>query len=87
MTALYRKNTSINTVSLYSFQVHMNMGNVMGSVDWISKDFRSSARLSIASTGHKKVGERGVTIPALDPDPKLYFNSFWSSFESGSRNR
>ena len=33
----------------------MNMGNVMGSVDWISKDFRSSARLSIASTGHKKV--------------------------------
>ena len=41
---------------MYSYlQVHMNMGNVMGSVDWISKDFRSSARLSIASTGHKKV--------------------------------
>jgi hypothetical protein len=35
--------------------VHMNMGNVMGNVDWISKDFRSSARLSIASSGHKNM--------------------------------
>ena len=39
----------------------MNMGNVMGSVDWISKDFRSSARLSIASTGHKKVNDDSLT--------------------------
>ena len=31
------------------------MGNVMGNVEWVSKDFRSSARLSIASTGHKNM--------------------------------
>ena len=27
--------------------VHMNMGNVMGNVDWISKNFKSEGRLSI----------------------------------------
>ena len=36
-------------------KVHMNMGNVMGNVDWNSKDFRSEGRLSIDSTGHKKI--------------------------------
>jgi len=33
----------------------MNMGNVMGNVDWISKDFKSEGRLSIGSTGHKNM--------------------------------
>ena len=33
----------------------MNMGNVMGNVDWNSKDFRSEGRLSIDSTGHKNL--------------------------------
>lgn len=31
----------------------MNMGNVMGNVVWISKDFTSDGRLSIGSNGHK----------------------------------
>ena len=33
----------------------MNMGNVMGNVDWISKNFKSEGRLSIGSTGHKNM--------------------------------
>ena len=59
----------INTISKFwssSPQVHMNMGNVMGSVDWISKDFRSSARLSIASTGHKKVSIQSCVKQAVE---------------------
>ena len=36
-------------------KVQMNMGNVMGNVDWISKDFRSEGRLSFNSTGHKNM--------------------------------
>ncbi|XP_025833255.1 uncharacterized protein KIAA1109-like, partial [Agrilus planipennis] len=35
--------------------VHMNMGNVMGNVCWLTKDFRSEGRLSIGSTGHKNM--------------------------------
>lgn len=35
--------------------VHMNMGNVMGNVSWMTKDFRSDGRLSIGSTGHKNL--------------------------------
>ena len=31
------------------------MGNVMGNVDWISKNFKSEGRLSIGSTGHKNM--------------------------------
>ncbi|XP_034946453.1 transmembrane protein KIAA1109-like [Chelonus insularis] len=30
----------------------MNMGNVIGNVAWMTKDFRSNGRLSIESTGH-----------------------------------
>lgn len=33
----------------------MNMGNVMGNVSWMTKDFRSDGRLSIGSTGHKNL--------------------------------
>ena len=36
-------------------KVQMNMGNVMGNVDWTSKDFRSEGRLSFNSTGHKNM--------------------------------
>ena len=36
-------------------KVQMNMGNVMGNVDWISKDFRSEGRLSFNSIGHKNM--------------------------------
>lgn len=42
-------------VNFKELNVHMNMGNVMGNVDWISKDFRSEGRLSIGSTGHKNM--------------------------------
>lgn len=31
------------------------MGNVMGNVSWMTKDFRSDGRLSIGSTGHKNL--------------------------------
>ena len=41
-------------VHFKALEVHMNMGNVMGNVEWNSKDFRSEGRLSIGSTGHKK---------------------------------
>jgi hypothetical protein len=42
-------------VNFKELNVHMNMGNVMGNVDWISKDFKSEGRLSIGSTGHKNM--------------------------------
>jgi hypothetical protein len=45
----------MTAINFKELKVHMNMGNVMGNVDWISKDFRSTARLSIASTGHKNM--------------------------------
>ncbi|CAH0548963.1 unnamed protein product [Brassicogethes aeneus] len=43
------------TVNFKKLNVHMNMGNVMGNVTWLTKDFRSDARLSIGSTGHKNL--------------------------------
>ena len=55
-------------VHFKELKVHMNMGNVMGNVDWISKDFRSEGRLSIGSTGHKNmfisVGLNGSKLEA-----------------------
>lgn len=46
----------------------MNMGNVMGNVTWMTKDFRSDGRLSIGSTGHKNlyigVGLGGSSLDA-----------------------
>jgi len=33
----------------------MNMGNVMGNVQWVSKDFTSDGRLSVGSSGHKNM--------------------------------
>ena len=45
----------IFAVNFKELNVHMNMGNVMGNVDWISKDFKSEGRLSIGSTGHKNM--------------------------------
>jgi hypothetical protein len=45
----------VTTVKFKELTVHMNMGNVMGNVDWVSKDFNAAARLSIASTGHKNL--------------------------------
>jgi hypothetical protein len=40
-------------VKFKELEVGMNMGNVMGNVVWISKDFTSEGRLSIGSNGHK----------------------------------
>uniref|UniRef100_A0AAR5PXA5 Bridge-like lipid transfer protein family member 1 C-terminal domain-containing protein n=1 Tax=Dendroctonus ponderosae TaxID=77166 RepID=A0AAR5PXA5_DENPD len=42
-------------VNFKKLNVHMNMGNVMGNVAWMTKDFRSDGRLSIGSTGHKNL--------------------------------
>eukprot|EP00095_Tigriopus_kingsejongensis_P008238 maker-scaffold230_size244653-snap-gene-0.11 protein:Tk08238 transcript:maker-scaffold230_size244653-snap-gene-0.11-mRNA-1 annotation:"PREDICTED: uncharacterized protein KIAA1109-like isoform X7" len=42
-------------INFKELKVQMNMGNVMGNVDWISKNLHSRARLSIASTGHKNM--------------------------------
>lgn len=56
---------AINSTRL---NVHMNMGNVMGNVSWMTKDFRSDGRLSIGSTGHKNlyigVGLGGSSLDA-----------------------
>ena len=45
----------MTTVKFKELKVHVNMGNVMGNVEWVSKDFRAGARLSISSTGHKNM--------------------------------
>ncbi|XP_034943286.1 transmembrane protein KIAA1109 homolog isoform X1 [Chelonus insularis] len=42
-------------INFTRLNVHMNMGNVMGNVAWMTKDFRSNGRLSIGSTGHKNL--------------------------------
>ncbi|XP_066144647.1 bridge-like lipid transfer protein family member 1 isoform X4 [Euwallacea fornicatus] len=42
-------------VNFKKLNVHMNMGNVMGNVSWLTKDFKSDGRLSIGSTGHKNL--------------------------------
>lgn len=42
-------------INFKKLNVHMNMGNVMGNVVWLTKDFRSEGRLSIGSTGHKNL--------------------------------
>lgn len=42
-------------VNFTKLNVHMNMGNVMGNVTWMTKDFRSDGRLSIGSTGYKNL--------------------------------
>ncbi|XP_012263790.2 transmembrane protein KIAA1109 homolog isoform X5 [Athalia rosae] len=56
---------AVNSTKL---NVHMNMGNVMGNVMWMIKDFRSDGRLSIGSIGHKNlyigVGLGGSSLDA-----------------------
>uniref|UniRef100_A0A6P7G1L5 Transmembrane protein KIAA1109 homolog isoform X3 n=1 Tax=Diabrotica virgifera virgifera TaxID=50390 RepID=A0A6P7G1L5_DIAVI len=42
-------------VNFKKLNVHMNMGNVMGNVSWLTREFRSDGRLSIGSTGHKNL--------------------------------
>ncbi|GLG98161.1 Uncharacterized protein GBIM_04764 [Gryllus bimaculatus] len=42
-------------VNFTRLNVHMNMGNVMGNVMWLTKDFKSEGRLSIGSNGHKNM--------------------------------
>ncbi|OXU30416.1 hypothetical protein TSAR_012520, partial [Trichomalopsis sarcophagae] len=55
-------------INFTRLNVHMNMGNVMGNVSWMTKDFRSDGRLSIGSTGHKNlyigVGLGGSSLDA-----------------------
>ncbi|KAF7987765.1 hypothetical protein HCN44_003628 [Aphidius gifuensis] len=55
-------------VNFTRLNVHMNMGNVMGNVAWMTKDFRSDGRLSIGSNGHKNlyvgVGLGGSSLDA-----------------------
>ncbi|XP_053959943.1 bridge-like lipid transfer protein family member 1 isoform X1 [Anastrepha ludens] len=42
-------------VNFTKLNVQMNMGNVMGNVVWLTKDFQSDGRLSIGSTGYKNM--------------------------------
>ena len=55
-------------VKFKELEVGMNMGNVMGNVVWISKDFTSEGRLSIGSNGHKDLfiglGLKGSNLEA-----------------------
>nr|XP_012134687.1 PREDICTED: uncharacterized protein KIAA1109 isoform X12 [Megachile rotundata] len=55
-------------INFTRLNVHMNMGNVMGNVTWMTKDFRSDGRLSIGSSGHKNlyigVGLGGSSLDA-----------------------
>ncbi|XP_052121267.1 transmembrane protein KIAA1109 isoform X3 [Frankliniella occidentalis] len=55
-------------INFTKLNVHMNMGNVMGNVTWLTKDFKSEGRLSIGSTGHKNmfigVGLGGSSLDA-----------------------
>ena len=55
-------------VKFKELEVGMNMGNVMGTVCWISKDFTSEGRLSIGSSGHKDLfiglGLKGSNLEA-----------------------
>ncbi len=45
----------MTTLKFKELKVQMNMGNVMGNVEWVSKDFRAGSRLSISSSGHKNL--------------------------------
>ncbi|KAF7285801.1 hypothetical protein GWI33_009982 [Rhynchophorus ferrugineus] len=56
----YKNMTAWETLVLFAvnfkkLNVHMNMGNVMGNVSWMTREFRSDGRLSIGSTGHKNL--------------------------------
>merc|ERR1719300_2082060 len=55
-------------IKFKELEVGMNMGNVMGNVLWVSKDFTSEGRLSIGSTGHKNIsiglGLQGSSLEA-----------------------
>ena len=55
-------------IKFKELEVGMNMGNVMGNVLWVSKDFTSDGRLSIGSTGHKNIsiglGLKGSSLEA-----------------------
>ncbi|XP_036340077.1 transmembrane protein KIAA1109 isoform X3 [Rhagoletis pomonella] len=42
-------------INFTKLNVQMNMGNVMGNVVWLTKDFQSDGRLSIGSTGYKNM--------------------------------
>ncbi|KAF5303327.1 hypothetical protein FQA39_LY10066 [Lamprigera yunnana] len=55
-----KNTTSWETLVLFAvnfkkLNVHMNMGNVMGNVTWLTKEFRSEGRLNIGSTGYKNL--------------------------------
>ncbi|XP_057320080.1 bridge-like lipid transfer protein family member 1 isoform X4 [Microplitis mediator] len=59
-SAIKKRESAWETLVLFAvnftrLNVHMNMGNVMGNVAWMTKDFRSDGRLSIGSTGHKNL--------------------------------
>ncbi|KAK4878280.1 hypothetical protein RN001_010786 [Aquatica leii] len=56
----HKNTTSWETLVLFAvnfkkLNVHMNMGNVMGNVMWLTKEFRSEGRLNIGSTGYKNL--------------------------------
>ena len=40
-------------VNLSKLNIHMNMGNVMGNTNWLTREFRSQSKIVIDSTGHR----------------------------------
>ncbi|XP_055381705.1 bridge-like lipid transfer protein family member 1 isoform X2 [Condylostylus longicornis] len=42
-------------INFTKLNVQMNMGNVMGNVVWLTKDFQSDGRLNIMSSGYKNM--------------------------------
>ncbi|KAK4336894.1 hypothetical protein RND71_043459 [Anisodus tanguticus] len=40
-------------LNLSKINIHMNMGNVMGNTNWLTKEFRSEGKISINSEGHR----------------------------------
>lgn len=56
-------------VNFTKLNVQMNMGNVMGNVMWLTKDFHSEGRLSIGSSGHKNINI-GIGLGACNLDAK-----------------
>lgn len=58
----------MTAINFKELKVHMNMGNVMGNVDWISKDFRYGPGLS-GFFVFKNINQIEKIIFVVDPRP------------------
>ena len=54
-------------VNLSKLNIHMNMGNVMGNTNWLTREFRSQGKIVIDSTGHRAMNiSLGLDNSTLD---------------------